>query len=290
MNTLRFLQLPWRIAVLLSVIVFLDTPAQGYEEVAVDSGGTVTGRVLLNGSPPPARIYHMVFSPNLNFCSKISDGKGNRLLREFNVAGDGGFEGVVVAVVGVEKGKPFDYTPQIRLENCRISSFVTPIRNRHPFSIENKDPVVHDIQGYTIEDPYTFAMFNKPMTPKSTAGKEIRLRKDHYIFRTQCGVHDFMQSWGLAIWNPYFAVTGPDGRFSIPGLLPGTYDVIAWHPHMKVQAAKITVTADAKTELNFAYNAAEVDIPLHDLQTQYRLQTALDVLDLKPPSVELQTP
>jgi hypothetical protein len=262
----------------------------GYEEGPVASGGTVTGRVVLKGTPPPSRIFHMVFSPNIEFCTRISDGKGNRLLKEFRVSEDGGFRDVVVAVVGVEKGKPFDYTPRIELENCRIGPFVTPVRNRHPFMIVNRDPVVHDIQGYTIEDPYTFAMFNKPMLPESTAVKEIRFRNGHYIFRTQCGVHDFMQSWGLAVGNPYFAVTGPDGSYTIPDLPPGTYDVVAWHPHMSVRAERITVTADEKVELNFEFDSSEVEIPLHDLQTAYRLQPALDLIPLKPPSIELQTP
>jgi hypothetical protein len=274
------------------VFLILGGPSAGwgYEEITVISGGTVAGKVFLKGTPPPSRIFHMVFSPNIDFCTKISDGKGNRLLKEFRVSGDGSFQDVVVAVVGVEKGKPFNYTPEIQLENCRISPFVTPVRNRYPFSIVNKDSVVHDIQGYTIEDPYTFAMFNKPMLPESTALKEIVLRKNHYIFRTQCGVHDFMQSWGMAVGNPYFAVTGPDGTFTIPDLPPGTYDVIAWHPLMKIQAERITVASDQKVELNFEFNSSQVDIPLHALQTRYRLETALDLIQLKPPSVELQVP
>ncbi len=279
------------IAAGLALVWLIGCPvAWGYEEVAVTNGGTLTGRVVLKGAVPPTRIFHMVFSPNIDFCTKISDGKGNRLLKEFRVSGEGGFQDVVVAVVGVEQGKRFDYTPEIQLENCRILPFVTPVRNHHPFSIVNKDPVVHDIQGYTIEDPYTFAMFNKPMLPKSTVAKEIQLRNRHYIFRTQCGVHDFMQSWGMAVGNPYFAVTGSDGSFTISDLPPGTYDVIAWHPHMKVQAQRMTVSANGTVELNFEFDSAEVHIPLHDLQTSYRLETALDMLHLEPPTIERQVP
>ena len=263
--------------------------AWGYEEVPVTSGGTVTGRVILNGAPPPSRIFHMVFSPNVDFCSRISDGHGNRLVKEFRVSQEGGLQDVVVAVVGVEQGKPFDYTPQITLENCRIGPVVTPVRNHHPISLVNKDPVVHDIQAYTVKDPYTFAMFNKPMLPDSSASKEIVLRKDHYLFRTQCGVHDFMQSWGMAVGNPYFSVTGPDGTFTIADLPPGTYDVIAWHPHLHVRSQQVTVGPNGRAELNFEFEASEAEIPLHDLQTNYRLQPALDLLHLKPPSVELQT-
>ncbi len=264
--------------------------AHSYEEITVGSGGKITGKVALTGTPPPARIFHLVFSPNMDFCGKISDGKGNRLLREFHVAADGGFSDVVVAVVGVERGKKFDFTPRIELENCRIGPFIMPVRNHHRFEIENKDRIVHDIQGYTLDDPYTFAMFNKPMLPESRAEKPIRMRKGHYIFRTQCGVHDFMQSWGMAVGNPYFAVSRADGTYEIADLPPGEYDVIAWHPHMAVQAQRVVVSENGSARLDFQFDAAQVDIPLHDLQTAYRLETALGVRTLPVPTIERQTP
>ncbi len=285
--------------VLFRWIVFLNVlwvlslglrPALGYEEITVTSGGTITGRVVLKGVPSPARIFHLVFSPNIDFCGTISDGKGNRLLKEFKAAEDGGFQDVVVAVVGVKKGKKFDYTPEMKIENCRILPFVMPVRNNHPMLISNKDPITHDIQGYSLDNHYTFTMFNKPMIPKSEASKNIRLRDGGYIFRTQCGVHDFMQSWGMAVGNPYFTVTTADGSFVISDIPPGEYDVIAWHPRMKVQAQAVTVSKDSRVTLNFEFDASEVEIPLHDLQTAYRLQPALESHHLQPPSIELQTP
>ncbi len=267
-----------------------QAPARAYQETTVTDGGTLAGRVVLNGAPPPARIFHLVFSPNMDFCGSISDGKGNRLLKEFRVAADGGFEGVVVAVVGIERGKAFTYAPEIQLEHCRVSPFITPVRNHHPISIVNKDRIAHDIQAYTAGENYTFAMFNKPMLPDSAATKDVRMRKGQYVFRTQCGVHDFMQSWGIAVGNPYFAVTGADGRYTIPDLPPGTYDVIAWHPHMKVRAQQVVVGPSGRVALDFRFDAAEVEIPLHDLQTAYRLETALDTRTPPIPSIELQTP
>lgn len=261
----------------------------GYEEAPVKDGGTLGGKVVLQGTPPPSRIFHLIFSPNIDFCGRVSDGKGNRLMKEFRVSDGGGLQGAIVAVVGVERGKPFDYRPEITIQDCRISPFVTPVRNNHPVHLVNNDPIAHDVQAYTLKEDYTFAMFNKPLTPKSSAVKQVKMRPGHYILRTQCGVHDYMQSWGMAIGNPYFAVTAADGTFTIPDLPPGTYDVIAWHPHLKVQAQQVTISENGKADLIFQFDAAEVDIPLHDLQTGYRLQTALQEHHLIPP-VELQTP
>jgi hypothetical protein len=197
---------------------------------------------------------------------------------------------VVVALVGVPGGKPFDYTPELRLKDCRISPFVTPVRNAHPIVIRNEDPIAHDIQAYSMAGDYTFAMFNKPTVPESTSVKQIRMRKGHYLFKTQCGVHDFMQSWGMAVGNPYFSLTGADGRFTITDVPPGTYDLVAWHPHLKVQARQVVVPPSGRAGADFRFDATEVNIPLHDLQTSYRLQTALQPHHLVPPSVELQTP
>src|SRR5262249_53337338 len=108
------------------VLLMSHRPLWGYEETSVASGGTITGKVVLKGTPPPVRIFHLIFSPNIDFCGKVSDGKGNRLLKEFQVSRDGGFQDVVIAVVGVEKGKKFDYSPRLDIETCRISPFVAP--------------------------------------------------------------------------------------------------------------------------------------------------------------------
>lgn len=284
----------WLIYLTLMGIIFpvdQGTALGYYEEVSVTSGGTIYGKVILKGTPPPARIFHLVFSPNIDYCQRVSDGKGNRLLREFEVSENGGFKDVVVAVIGVQRGKPFDFTPKIEIENCRISPFVSPVRNNRPITLESKDPITHDIQAYSIKNPiesYTFQMFNKPMPSKTVASKEIKFRRGHFIFRTQCGVHDFMQSWGIAVGNPYFAVTGPGGEFSITDLSPGTYDIIAWHPHMMVQAERVTVSPNNSVTLNFEFDSSEVEIPEHDLQTGYRLETWLALRHLVPPSVELQ--
>ncbi len=279
-------------AVLVGLLWLIGGPAPGwgYEEITVTGGGRVTGRVTMDGPPPPSRIFHLVFSPNIDFCGRISDGKGNRLLKEFRVSEGGGFQDTIIAIVGVERGKPFTYTPRLEVNTCRISPFVMPVRNGRPMTIVNQDPIVHDLQAYTLKDDYTFAMFNKPMVPESTAVKEIQLRKGHYIFRTQCGVHDFMQSWGIAIGNPYFAVTDADGRYTIPDLPPGEYDIIAWHPHLKIRAGHITVTAGGTARQDFQFNSSEVEIPLHDLQMSYRLDTALQPKHLAAPAMELQRP
>ncbi|MFQ5544142.1 MAG: hypothetical protein ACE5FY_07310, partial [Nitrospiria bacterium] len=167
----------WIYLFLLAVSVVNHIPeGWGYEEAVIRNGGNLKGRVYLEGAPPPARVYHLIFSPNIEFCRSISDGDGNRILYEFKTAHDGGLQDVVVSLVGVEKGKPFNLNPIIWLEDCQIRPFVTPIRNNHPVTIANNDPIFHDIQGYTLDSNYTFQMFNKPVLEKSTVQEDIKFR------------------------------------------------------------------------------------------------------------------
>ncbi|MBI1822562.1 MAG: carboxypeptidase regulatory-like domain-containing protein [Nitrospirae bacterium] len=262
--------------------------AWAYEETLVKDAGTYSGKVTLSGVVPPPRRFHLITFPNMEFCGTISDGNGDRLLREFHVSDKGEFKNVVVLFVGVSKGKAFNYTPELKIENCLIDPFVAPVRNNHPIKIESKDPIVHDVQTYTLKDDYTFAMFNKPMLPNSTEIKEIRFRPNHYIFRVQCGVHSYMQNWGIAIGNPYFSVTGEEGSFSIGDIPPGEYDVIAWHPLMTPVVHRVKIAPGEEKRDLFVFSSKDVVVPYHDLQTGYRFDTALIPSKMPKPTILIQ--
>src|SRR3989304_5264462 len=87
-----------------------DSTVFGYDEIVVADGGTLTGKVILDGPVPEPRIFPLALYPFGPFCEKnkaISDGQGNVRISEFTVVPDGGLKDVVVAVQGVRRGKPF---------------------------------------------------------------------------------------------------------------------------------------------------------------------------------------
>jgi hypothetical protein len=53
--------------------------------------------------------------------------------------------------------------------------------------------------------------------------------------------------------HPFYAVTGTDGKFSISGLDPGTYEITAWHERLGTQTASITVAANETKAQNFKF-------------------------------------
>jgi len=48
-------------------------------------------------------------------------------------------------------------------------------------------------------------------------------------------------------------VTATDGKFTISGLDPGTYEITAWHERLGTQTASITVGANDKKVQDFKF-------------------------------------
>jgi hypothetical protein len=69
----------------------------------------------------------------------------------------------------------------------------------------------------------------------------------------QCGMHPYMQNWGYAIDNPYYAVTDQDGSFVISDLPAGTYRIKAWHPVLGSQERDVTVQPNGTATLTFSF-------------------------------------
>ena len=57
----------------------------------------------------------------------------------------------------------------------------------------------------------------------------------------KCNQHPWMRMYLSVMSNPFFAVTGKDGSFTLKGLPPGTYTIAAVHEKYGEQEMKITL-------------------------------------------------
>ena len=60
-----------------------------------------------------------------------------------------------------------------------------------------------------------------------------------------------MVAWIVVLDHPFYAVTGPDGRFKIKDLPPGKYTIEAWHEGYKPVTQEIEVKAKESKTLDF---------------------------------------
>ncbi len=75
--------------------------ALAYEVMNVEAAGTIRGTVTLKGAAPPPKAYNLITFPDPEYCGRISDGNGWRLLKDFDVNDRNQLQGVVMVVEGV---------------------------------------------------------------------------------------------------------------------------------------------------------------------------------------------
>ena len=113
----------------LLVIVLWVPLAFSYEEIPVENGGTIRGKVTLAGEKPRPMAFNLVTIPDAVYCGRISTGTGWRIVEDFHIAPDGALKDAVVMLKGIKKGKPF-ITEKVRIEaiDCDFLPFVNVLK------------------------------------------------------------------------------------------------------------------------------------------------------------------
>src|ERR1044071_5455647 len=159
-------------------------------------------------------------------------------------------------IQGIEKGKPFEFE-ETKLETniCQFVPFVSVMRDQHPITVKNLDTIAHDLQVYEREWEHIFMMFHRPTLTKGGTSDLVRFTGNRRGVIMQCGMHPYMQGHGLAVDNPYYAITGLDGSFAIKELPAGTYRIKAWHPILGEKVQDVMVAANGTASLGFRFKA-----------------------------------
>jgi len=234
----------------IALTLSVASPTLAYKETQVSNGGTITGKVTLAGKEPPALAYSLITNPDTDFCGRISTGTGWRLVDEFQVAPDGGLQNTVVFLEGISQGKPFTEKGPVKVtvEDCLFTPWVSVVKNQQPLHIINMDPIIHDVQIYETAPFGSKVMLHRPLRlnpfhpknrikdhqhkPGEAMLDKVQFSQGRRILYLECGFHTYMQSWGVGVDNPYYAITDAEGNFTLPDIPEGVYSLVAWHAGM----------------------------------------------------------
>ena len=211
------------------------------------AASSVTGTVTFTGKAPTLKPLAMDADP---VCAKKHTAP---VPNELLVLGNGNTMGNIMVWVskGLPAGKtwPAPQTPVVLdQQGCQYKPHVMGIMVGQPYKILNSDGLPHNV--HTL--PKVNKPFNRAM-PATVKEATTTFDKEEPIFQVKCDVHPWMGGYIAVFPHPFFSVTGTDGKFTISGLEPGTYEITAWHERLGTQTASITVGANDKKTQDFKF-------------------------------------
>jgi hypothetical protein len=219
------------ISLFVAVIAAITTASLvwAYEEGAVTNGGTVKGKVVYNGTVPVRKI---IPTKDMEVCGGIRDepqvivGAGNSVAE------------AIVYLKDVQKGKKWDKpkkTPVLNNHKCRFEPHAQVVPAGMNIAIHNSDPVLHNTHGFLIKA----TVFNVAMPKQGMQVEKPLIRPG--IVRVECDAHGWMLAWIYVADNPYYAITGKDGTFTIGNVPPGDYALVVWQEYTGSMEIPVTV-------------------------------------------------
>jgi hypothetical protein len=224
------------IAVMALPVLSTALPAFAYTEAPVSGGGSITGKIVFNGVAPTKKV---IPTKDVEVCG------GPREDTLIQVGPDKGVQNAVVQLVDVATGKAWPAAPkppELDQVKCHFTPDLQVIR-AGKLDILNSDPVLHNTHGYYGKrTAFNLALPNK--------GQRIPVDLPRAgLVRVDCDAHGWMEGWIYVVDNPYYAVTGDDGKFTIADVPPGQYKLVAGQPFTKPVEQSVTIAAGKPVEL-----------------------------------------
>ncbi len=224
--------------------------AATYTVEDVKDGGTISGKVTFSGDDPAPQTYTITKDPE-------TCGTGDRLI-DFVKVNNGALTDVVVYLDKVKSGKAFpenEAKGDIDQKGCEFHPFLQVMHNEHQVSVLNSDPVSHNIHTYELIGRAKKTVFNISQPDQgSVINKTVKLKRGT-VMKVECDQHDFMHGFVFVARNPYYALVKEDGTFTIDGVPPGKYTLMAWHATLGTQKVKVTMDAGKTLTTDFEFKA-----------------------------------
>jgi plastocyanin len=153
----------------------------------------------------------------------------------------------VVYVVQAPGTHPAGKPAEMDQRNFQFLPHVLAVVNGTVVKFLNSDPTAHNVFSPDNEK-YNLGTWPQGQTKDYTFAK---CQKFPCVYTQLCRVHQEMEGFVVVLQNPYFAVTGKDGRYEIKDVPPGSYQVAVWHPKGKAAAMPVAVDASRPAVVDF---------------------------------------
>ena len=200
------------------------------------TAATVSGTAKFDGTAPKPPKIDMSQDPAC---------KGDNTA-ETVVVKDGDLANVFVYVKDGLGNRSFDVPKDsvvLDQKGCRYHPHVLAVMAGQNVEIKNDDPTTHNIHP----TPKDNREWNESQPP-SAAPLQKTFAREEIMLPVKCNQHPWMKMYVNVVKSPFYAVTGPDGKYEIKGLPPGDYTLAFVHEKLGEQDQKVSVAPkDSKT-------------------------------------------
>lgn len=235
--------------------------------------GSITGTIAFTGAAPAVKPISMDADPA---CASSNPNAH----AEDVVVNDGKLQNVFVYVKDGKTadgksitGFAFDPpAPDATLDQhgCQYHPHVLGMMTTMNFKVTNSDQTTHNVHP----SPKSNTEWNQSQ-PSGAPPITQKFTRPEILVPVKCNQHPWMKSYVGVTRNPFFAVSGADGKFEIKGLPPGTYTVVAWHEKFGEKSQSVTVGAKESKTQDFSYDGSGASAQVRGGSLQ--VMPALDV-------------
>ena len=207
------------------------------------TAGSISGTIRYAGKRPAPKLIDMSDDPA---CVAAHHGKAYD--ESLMVAPNGSLGNAFIYVKKGLEDKHFE-VPSIPVTidqgGCWFHPRVLGIQVGQILKVTNSDPVTHNI--------HPMAQVNREWNHSQGAGDppiDRHFIKPEVMIPVKCNIHSWMHAFIGVVDNPYYAVSKPDGTFTIANLPPGQYTLGIWQEKLGTQEQIITVAPHADTAIS----------------------------------------
>lgn len=211
----------------------------------------ITGVITLTGTPPAeVAIQPLIDDPT---CGALHT---ETPTTHFYVVGKNGEFGDVIVSLKDASGKAITgkstgaSAPAVVIDQkgCLYTPQILAIQTGQKLVVRNSDPCIHNVHSTSKADNTEHNDVQMSGGPDLT----YTFDKPEMFMKFQCDVHPWMFAWVTLMDNPWYAVSGADGKFVIKNVPPGTYTLVATHRKLGEKTQTVTI-ADKSVTVNFTF-------------------------------------
>ena len=208
--------------------------------------GEITGKVAFEGAQPKLPTIQMDADP---VCAELHTDPAS--VEDGGVNSDGTLSNVFVYVEHGAEHVTFAVPAKpviLDQHTCMYQPHVVGVMVGQELLIVSSDPTTHNIHPMP-KDNREWNISQPPGAPPV----ERKFARPEIMIPVKCNQHPWMKAYIGVTSNPFYAVTGPGGTFSIKGLPAGEYTLEAWTATFGTKELKVTVRPNESTSVDFVF-------------------------------------